>query len=414
MMTLKLRLFVLAAMTTAVAAAEQHPAAQAASIPADGAVLGATLLRPSGGGDNLPAVVMVHGSGRSTRESLTVLTEAALNLGFAAVIYDKRGVGESTGSYTPFSVAHSPVLFEQLADDLLHVTRWLAAQPGIDGSRIGLMGASQAGWIMPLAASRDPRIGFIISVMGVPLTAGQENVHEEYIERASRGRQGPLPRRMVAAADRLLEEYQGPAGFDPGSLLEALKIPVLWIFGLYDEVIPTLPSIQRIAELQGSGHANHTPFVLPMSDHQLRNVFTNEWYALEPIVEPWLSELGILNSAGERKWSPFRARTGALRPCSNRQDDAAPDADLLRKLAGKYLLGSTVLVVAHDERGLTFAVEGSSAGRLLPCNPGEFVHEHSSETRVSFVHDVGDPVAAAMIVTESGHTLHARRATQGP
>jgi hypothetical protein len=54
----------------------------------------------------------------------------------------------------------------------------LSKQQGIDPERIGLIGGSQAGWIMPLAASQEPLVRFIIAGAGVPLSAGAENIHE--------------------------------------------------------------------------------------------------------------------------------------------------------------------------------------------------------------------------------------------
>ena len=46
---------------------------------------------------------------------------------------------------------------DQYALDVEAQARFLAAQPEVDPARIGIAGASQAGWIMPLAASRGPR-----------------------------------------------------------------------------------------------------------------------------------------------------------------------------------------------------------------------------------------------------------------
>ena len=47
----------------------------------------------------LPAVVFVHGAGRHTRESLREVGEYFAANGIAALIYDKRGTGQSGGVY---------------------------------------------------------------------------------------------------------------------------------------------------------------------------------------------------------------------------------------------------------------------------------------------------------------------------
>jgi len=62
---------------------------------------------------------------------------------------DKRGVGQSTGAY-PGERASAATL-DVLARDAQREVRYLASQPKIDGSRVGLLGDSQAGWIIALA-----------------------------------------------------------------------------------------------------------------------------------------------------------------------------------------------------------------------------------------------------------------------
>lgn len=47
----------------------------------------------------VPAVVFVHGAGRHTRESLREVGEFFATNGIAALIYDKRGAGQSSGAY---------------------------------------------------------------------------------------------------------------------------------------------------------------------------------------------------------------------------------------------------------------------------------------------------------------------------
>ncbi|MFF4179037.1 alpha/beta hydrolase family protein [Streptomyces sp. NPDC001750] len=46
----------------------------------------------------------------------------------------------------------------------LAAVAWARARPDIDGRRIGLWGASQAGWVMPKVAARDAGLRFVIAV----------------------------------------------------------------------------------------------------------------------------------------------------------------------------------------------------------------------------------------------------------
>ena len=73
--------------------------------------------------------------------------------GIAVLSYDKRGIGQSSGHY-PGDFA-SVTTIDQLAGDAAAAARFLVAQPGIDPKRVGLVGISQAGWIIPQAAVRS-------------------------------------------------------------------------------------------------------------------------------------------------------------------------------------------------------------------------------------------------------------------
>src|SRR5215210_3085063 len=57
-----------------------------------------TLDLPPGQGP-FPAVVLGHGSGRLTRDDLRWFASQWTRLGFAVLRFDKRRVGESTGSF---------------------------------------------------------------------------------------------------------------------------------------------------------------------------------------------------------------------------------------------------------------------------------------------------------------------------
>ena len=220
-------------------------------------------------------------------------TNTALKSGVAVLVFDKRGTGASTGTFERFDVARSPVQFQQQASDLVYAVRWLAQQPGIDRTRIGLMGGSQAGWTMPLAAAEEPQVRFIVAGCGVPLPSGVEAAHEQYLNRL-RPWPGSRPSvRQVQEADAYAMDYKGEVGFDPRPVLEKLTIPVLWIFGLYDHVIPTNLSIDRIGEYQRVGKTNFEIHVLPFADHNFVNVFTGERYDPSEVARAWLREKGF-------------------------------------------------------------------------------------------------------------------------
>ena len=61
------------------------------------------------GTDRFPGVVLVHGSGRMTRDQLRQQQAHLVSKGIAVLSYDKRGVGESTGHYDNVGVRTSPI-----------------------------------------------------------------------------------------------------------------------------------------------------------------------------------------------------------------------------------------------------------------------------------------------------------------
>jgi predicted acyl esterase len=80
--------------------------------------------------------------------------------GFAALIFDKRGSGASSGSWTDASL-------DDLAGDGLAAVAFLKSQPGIDVHHVGMWGVSQAGWVIPRALAREPSaVAFIVVITG--------------------------------------------------------------------------------------------------------------------------------------------------------------------------------------------------------------------------------------------------------
>jgi uncharacterized protein len=111
------------------------------------------LVMPQGAGPH-PAVVLVHGSGAESAVDYYFEPYLYAASGFATLVFDKRGTGESQGAYTQN--------FRVLAADVLAGIKWLREQPDIDGDRIHLAGFSQGGWIAPLAAARDGNIRSVL------------------------------------------------------------------------------------------------------------------------------------------------------------------------------------------------------------------------------------------------------------
>lgn len=91
-----------------------------------------------------PAIVWVHGGpSAQTRANFRVDFQMLLDQGFAVLAPNIRG---STGYGRAYMEADEVHLRVDCLADLAAARAWLAAQPGIDPARIGLMGQSYGGW----------------------------------------------------------------------------------------------------------------------------------------------------------------------------------------------------------------------------------------------------------------------------
>lgn len=122
------------------------------------ATLAGTLLLPEGKGP-FPGIVMLHGSEPEPRGGNLGLALFLVAEGFATVIFDKRGVGESTGGDWRAS-------FEAYAGDAAAGFAWLRARPEIARERVGYWGHSQGAWVAALAAARTKEAAFAVLECG--------------------------------------------------------------------------------------------------------------------------------------------------------------------------------------------------------------------------------------------------------
>ena len=131
-----------------------YRAEEVSFVSRDGTRLTGTLFLPSRGRRHA-AVVVTHGSGRTGRSGfyghIRFLAEAYARAGIAALIYDKRGTGDSAGDWEQANL-------DDLADDAAAALQYLAGRADIRADRLGLSGSSQAGWVLPMAASRFPNV----------------------------------------------------------------------------------------------------------------------------------------------------------------------------------------------------------------------------------------------------------------
>jgi hypothetical protein len=222
-----------------------------------GVSLSYLLERPPGSGP-FPAVVVGHGSGEVRKEAFQFIATNMLARGFVVYRYDKRGVGDSTGTYSTVGIGNSDRMFADLSSDMAAGAEFVRSLPDVDRDRVGLMGASQAGWIIPLAARRT-HPAFMILLVGPTVSVGQEIYYSKFAEETTT---------PFDELSRLLNEYSGQHGFDPRPVLEELTTPGLWLLGSADRSIPTIETVQILDQLIAGGKP-YTRVVYPFSGHSL-------------------------------------------------------------------------------------------------------------------------------------------------
>jgi len=267
-------------------------------------VLAGTLVLPVGPGRR-PAVVLFHGSGPEARNLGMARWFAAQ--GLAALTYDKRGVGESTGDFRT-------VPFMDLHLDGLAGLAFLAHRDDIDRSHLGVWGLSQGGWLGPLAAARSHDVSFVIAVSGPAVSPGEqmvfywanqlraEGVPEQSVQEmtalrrlvwnaASTGkdlagataqlneaRRKAADEHVRAQQDDLAKALRRPASlwiaqemnYDPLITLRQVTVPSLFIFGEEDQVVPVGESVDRVRRtLTEAHHPDFTIRTFPGADHTM-------------------------------------------------------------------------------------------------------------------------------------------------
>lgn len=227
-------------------------------------------------GEIRAGVVFVHGSGKQQR-NLHWANRFA-NAGIAALVYDKRGAGESGGEYEGNqSVSEKNLVL--LADDAVSALERLAVHPALKGKPLGFAGISQAGWIAPLASERTRLAQFLVLWSGPVCKVSEEDIYSKFT--ADRARKFAPPYERALAARTQPYVWPGFLGKDtnPADSLRKRPIPGLWIFSDNDTSVPVDLSIARLNALREAGHPFDYALFSGLGHDNMDSTFTvaTEW-----------------------------------------------------------------------------------------------------------------------------------------
>ena len=228
-----------------------------------GVTLQGTLWLPDSGGP-YPAVVCVHGSGKITRKDTYAneFAEYFVKRGVAVLTYDKRGVGKSGGTYVG-SFGGSMVVY---AADAVSAIQRLKKRDDIVGSKIGLFGVSQGGFVIPLAAAMDKKdVAFSIIISGPIVSIGEQNLYNDLTGNAA-GK--PTGKKRPEITEKL--KAYGSKGYDPSPFVVEMFKPGLWIWGALDKTIPVEESLAELKAIKAEFKRKFTWKIFPNGDHGLK------------------------------------------------------------------------------------------------------------------------------------------------
>lgn len=250
-------------------------------INSEGVDLAGTIYKPK---NAYASVVIVHGSGQETR--MTEFAELLANNGISVLTYDKRGVGKSGGVYAGPEVGTNNVdslNINLLAKDALAALNKIKNYS--NGTPIGLLGFSQAGWIIPIAANNNPLVNFMV-LFSCPTITSLEQLRFQFYTNGNTDfwvnhTEEDTRNHIKNDSDR----YQF-ISTDPKVALRNISAPSLWLFGEKDIQIPVKLCIEQINTLKSEGK----PFEYTLFSNLGHNTaFTDDKSPVEIAVN-WIKE----------------------------------------------------------------------------------------------------------------------------
>lgn len=114
-----------------------------------------------------PAVVIVSGTGKQDRDGtmaghkmFATIADYLSSRGIAVLRIDDRGAGKTTGVYETATTG-------DFAEDALAAVHYLHSRPEINPAKIGLLGHSEGGAAISIAAAKSSDVKFLISIAGL-------------------------------------------------------------------------------------------------------------------------------------------------------------------------------------------------------------------------------------------------------
>jgi len=232
----------------------------------------------------VPAVLLIAGSGPQDRDGARTelpgyapwrdFGAALVGAGFAVLRVDDRGTGASRGRFAGATT-------DDFARDAAAAVAWLRRQPGIDGTRIALVGHSEGAVVALLTALADPAVRALV-LLGAPSRSGREIARwqRQQLVSSDLARWPSTERRAVLAAAESEAEQMAERdpwlhrwfALDPRAVASQVRQPTLLVHGDTDRQVPPEQADELAAVLRAAGaevevqHMSDTDHLL-LPDH---------------------------------------------------------------------------------------------------------------------------------------------------
>lgn len=298
----------------------------------DSIIISGKLFLPAGEGP-FPAVVILQGGSsnvKAHRSTSTYYANKFVQNGIAALIYDKRGTGDSGGDF-------SRSTFDNFVMDAVQAIQFLKKQEKINSQKVGIFGPSQGGRIAALSSVRSDDIAFIatistplVSIADLCYFSSMHFLKQVGITDSIKATVDPLWRKHYTSVEKgdieglkeldheieklytsvdtiflplTSDKLDHLADFELGdfqpqynsmrrdyiSELSGVKIPWLSIYAEFDIAVPVDASIKIMKEkMDMAENTNYEIKIIPDADHGFRDINTGEYLRVEGTIIDWI------------------------------------------------------------------------------------------------------------------------------
>ncbi|NOH03399.1 MAG: alpha/beta fold hydrolase [Chloroflexi bacterium] len=229
----------------------------------------------------VPAVIIIPGSGAATRDGswnmYRSIGDYLVQRGIAVLLYDKRGVGGSTGDWESET-------FDERAQDVAAMVTYLQSRKEIDPRQIGLVGHSQGAYIAPLVVAEfSSDIKFVVLLAGSGEKVWDQILMNERAESLGNGLSEDEANERVADLEgqlQFIQKVRSPCrllkahylcfvlDYDPAPVLERLTVPTLALYAELDTQVPPEVNIPLVeSALKTTGNDDYTIHTFEKANH---------------------------------------------------------------------------------------------------------------------------------------------------